>query len=126
MKIIIDRAQTKIKRGETLRKNNEVNRVISRKLLNLRKERGLSRVDLAAKIGVSHQQIAKYESNASVLSVGRLLLIAKALDVGLYYFFNEFNPEAKVAENESFGMAFMKLSNKHKEGINCLVRLMVN
>lgn len=121
----IDRAQINTDRGANLRKHNEVNRVIARKILNLRRKLGLTRTEIAEKIGVSQQQLAKYESNNSVISIGRLLLISKALGSDLDYFFQGFESESTVAENESFGLDFLELSNKHKEGINFLVRSMV-
>lgn len=46
-----------------------------------RTERGMSQDDLARQIGVTFQQVQKYESGRNRLSVFRLLLVAEALDM---------------------------------------------
>lgn len=55
-------------------------------LKKLRKARGLSQMALAEKIGVSYQQIQKYEKGTSSLSVERLKQLAAALEapVGVF------------------------------------------
>ena len=40
---------------------------------------GLTLADMAARVGVTHQMLAKYERGQSRLSIGRLLAIAEAL-----------------------------------------------
>ncbi len=44
-------------------------------------------MELAERIGVSYQQVQKYEKGVSALSVGRLQQIAEALEVPLSLFF---------------------------------------
>ena len=51
------------------------------RLKALRIGRGLTQVKLAEPLGVTFQQIHKYESGASDLSVSRLLAVAKVLDI---------------------------------------------
>src|SRR5205807_5570610 len=50
-----------------------------------RMERGLSQTELAKHIGVTFQQLQKYESGANRISMGRLTRIAKALRVDVMY-----------------------------------------
>jgi transcriptional regulator with XRE-family HTH domain len=52
-----------------------------------RKELGLSQPDLAKAIGVTFQQLQKYEKGANRVSMGRLSAIAEALQVPMSYFF---------------------------------------
>lgn len=52
-----------------------------RRLLNLTQER------VASAMGVTFQQIYKYECGASRVSAARLWSLASALDVGVSYFF---------------------------------------
>ena len=47
----------------------------------------MSQMKLADLVGVSYQQIQKYEKGASSISVNRLKQIAKALEVSLLIFF---------------------------------------
>jgi transcriptional regulator with XRE-family HTH domain len=50
---------------------------------------GLSQVNLAEKLGVTFQQIQKYEKGANRVGAGRLPLIAKVLDVSISDLFQE-------------------------------------
>jgi transcriptional regulator with XRE-family HTH domain len=47
--------------------------------------RGLSQSDLADKIGVTFQQVQKYEKGANRISMGRLTLIGRVLGVNVTY-----------------------------------------
>ena len=48
--------------------------------------RGMSREQLANKIGVTHQQLGKYENASNRITIGRLALISKALNEPVEYF----------------------------------------
>ena len=50
---------------------------IANRLVKLRKEKGLSQEDLAAKIGISRQAVSKWETGASDPSTSNLLTLAK-------------------------------------------------
>ena len=52
-----------------------------------RQKLGLSQSDLAERIGVTFQQVQKYEKGTNRISIGRLTRIAKALDVPPIFFF---------------------------------------
>ena len=53
----------------------------------VRKTRGLTQMDLSELIGVSYQQVQKYEKGSDNISVERLKQIAKAVNVPLALFF---------------------------------------
>jgi transcriptional regulator with XRE-family HTH domain len=53
----------------------------------LRKIKGLTQMELAELVGVSYQQIQKYEKSFDSISVERLKQIAKALDAPMTLFF---------------------------------------
>lgn len=57
--------------------NNDIGSTIR----EMRKAAGMSQSRLAGKVGVSYQQIQKYEKGASKLSVPRLLQIAECFGV---------------------------------------------
>lgn len=54
---------------------------------DLRKSRGMTQMQLAERVGVSYQQIQKYEKGGDTISAQRLKQISKALDVSMNIFF---------------------------------------
>src|SRR5688500_9267841 len=70
-----------------------------------RMELGLSQIDLAKAIGVTFQQVQKYEKGTNRVGAGRLSKIANALQVPVTYFFQVVNgpdsPEVKPRTLES-------------------------
>lgn len=54
---------------------------LGHRVRTLRLERGLSLVELAERVGVRYQQIAKYEHAIDRIAFGRLVVIASALSV---------------------------------------------
>lgn len=71
---------------------------IGRKIRTLRLERGLSQSRLATGIGLSFQQLQKYESGANRVSAGRLQRIAALLGVPVTVFYGVPAGRAKRAE----------------------------
>ena len=61
-------------------------REIGKQLRQLRRQRGISQGELGAALGITHQQIQKYESGASRLSFVRLLLICEHLRINIGIF----------------------------------------
>lgn len=62
-------------------------RKVERLIRVFRKAKGLSQMELAERVGVSYQQIQKYEKGVNSLSVERLKQIAEALDLPATSFF---------------------------------------
>ena len=54
-----------------------------------RKALGLSQEKLAEALGVSYQQVQRYENGTNLLSTDKLQIIAKVLEVPVSYFFKE-------------------------------------
>ena len=50
---------------------------------------GLTQLDLAELIGVTYQQMHKYENGINRVSAGRLYPLAQALEVEVSYFYQE-------------------------------------
>ena len=61
--------------------------VIGQKVRALRFDRGLSQSELASQVGVTFQQVQKYENGANRISAGRLALIARALGMPVTAFY---------------------------------------
>jgi len=60
---------------------------IGEKIKQARKSWGLSQMELAERLGISFQQIQKYEKDATRISVIRLHQISEALGMDIFYFF---------------------------------------
>jgi transcriptional regulator with XRE-family HTH domain len=75
-----------------------INKKIGQKIKLLRKSWGLSQIELAEKIGISFQQIQKYEKGATRISVMRLHQIAEALGVDINHFFDMGKKVFKVSD----------------------------
>lgn len=116
------------------RKNDYISKVdkyIGEKIYSLRLAQGLSRIQLAPFIGVTHQQLQKYEKGINRLSVGRLILLAKALGKDLSYFYeglDDCNGNEKVTTQHQrmcieVSRNFMKIKNSnHQTTINTLIK----
>jgi transcriptional regulator with XRE-family HTH domain len=59
-----------------------------------RKELGLSQSSLGEKVGITFQQIQKYEKGTNRIGAGRLQAMANALGVSVSYFFPDAAEEA--------------------------------
>ncbi|HXU44936.1 MAG TPA: helix-turn-helix transcriptional regulator [Thermoanaerobaculia bacterium] len=58
-----------------------IRRALGRRIAALRGERGLDRAELARRIGVHPDSLARYEQGGSGIPLGRLYRIASALEV---------------------------------------------
>ncbi len=65
---------------------DKTNIIIGMRIKDLRKAKGLSREQIARKIGVTMQMIEKYEKGVANISVIRLVSIAKALNKPISFF----------------------------------------
>src|SRR6188768_1002871 len=62
---------------------------VGRRVRSRRLECRLSQTELADRIGVTFQQVQKYEKGVNRIGAGRLQRIAEALDVPITFFFSE-------------------------------------
>ena len=70
------------------RKSKQVDIHVGKRLKQRRMILGLSQTELANRLGISFQQIQKYEKAADRLSVSRLADISNVLGINIMYFFN--------------------------------------
>ena len=66
---------------------DEIDVHVGQKIHQRRNELGLSLAVMSDRLGVTYQQIQKYEMGQNRISAGRLYAIAKSLDVPVGYFF---------------------------------------
>ena len=67
------------------RRPNSTDVEVGRHVRALRMSRGLSQTELANQMGVTFQQVQKYESGANRISMGRLTRVAKLFRVSVPY-----------------------------------------
>lgn len=67
----------------------------------LRVEKGMSQTDLATSLGVSFQQVQKYEKGVNRVGASRLEQIAKSLDVPVTVFYGDGAKDKGHAEMQS-------------------------
>lgn len=62
---------------------------IAARVRHARQYSGMSQTALATKLGISHQQLSKYETGETIITASCLWQIAKALDVPMMDFFRK-------------------------------------
>ncbi len=110
-----------------------IDRLVGHRIHELRISMGLSRQQLAWQIGITHQQLQKYEKGTNRISVGRLVSIAKALKKPIGYFLEtiDSNNEETIPTQHrrmciEMARNFMKISNyDHQIAVNNLIRALV-
>jgi transcriptional regulator with XRE-family HTH domain len=73
------------------RSRDPIDADVAKRVRALRLQRGLSQGELSDALGVTFQQVQKYERGANRISAGRLFRIAKVLDVPVAFFFADSN-----------------------------------
>lgn len=98
------------------------------KVHELRIAMGLSRQQLAEKIGITHQQLQKYEKGTNRITIGRLAAISKALGRQISYFTDDIENEVSLPTSHQrmaieVSRNFLKIKNpNHQNTVNLLVR----
>jgi transcriptional regulator with XRE-family HTH domain len=70
-----------------------MDQLLGRKLRALRERGGLSQAAIAQKVGVTFQQVQKYERGANRISATRLVAFARALEVPVSELLDAMEPE---------------------------------
>jgi transcriptional regulator with XRE-family HTH domain len=93
------RAEPKPGRQPGTKRTTEIDRVIGAKIRMRRGEIGMTQTQLANAIGVTFQQVQKYEQGTNRVGGSRLAGIAKALEVPVSYFFDHSAEETEAAQS---------------------------
>lgn len=74
---------------------------LSEKIVQLRKEQGLSQEELAERLGLSRQAVSRWESGTALPDAGNLLQLSRLFDVTADYLLDEEreSPEALTVAN---------------------------
>lgn len=81
---------------------------IGRKIRALRLERGLSQSGLADGIGLTFQQVQKYEKGTNRVSAGRLQRIAEILNTPVTFFYASMGATGKKRDPRNTSLAFLQ------------------
>jgi transcriptional regulator with XRE-family HTH domain len=81
---------------------------IGRKIRALRLQRGLSQSGLAEGIGLTFQQVQKYEKGTNRVSAGRLQRIAQLLNVPVTFFYGGMGVRTKKHDAGNAGIALVQ------------------
>ena len=79
---------------------------IGMRIRTLRIERGLSQAELGELLGVSFQQVQKYEKGVNRVSAGRIHRVAEALGVPVTFFYAGFAPDRGRADTHFIELGF--------------------
>lgn len=80
---------------------NLIDIAIGAQIRKRRRILGMSQTDLATKVGISFQQIQKYEKGSNQITASRLLELASIMNVTINYFYEECNKTSSPEENLS-------------------------
>lgn len=86
------------------RQVDETDRLIARALRDARERKGLTQLEFAARLGVSYQQLQKYERGLNRVSGSVLMRSAKLLDVPVAALFADADAAAAWAAPETHGL----------------------
>ncbi|WP_082394562.1 helix-turn-helix domain-containing protein [Halolactibacillus sp. JCM 19043] len=93
---------------------------------NLRKEKNISKEDLAKILGVSPRQIQRYENNNDTVSVAKAIKIADYLDVPLDLLFNRPNFLIPNYQKEDFYSEEQLIFNQLDQSNKKIIKKMMN
>ncbi|WP_273783772.1 MULTISPECIES: helix-turn-helix transcriptional regulator [unclassified Bartonella] len=103
---------------------------VGKKIRYRRKYMGISQTELGKKLGVSFQQIQKYENGSNRVGAGRLQEIANILDVDISFFYTDISEKRNISypyneglhskEEYSLLKGFRKLNPKKQKAVLCL------
>jgi transcriptional regulator with XRE-family HTH domain len=134
------KAQRRVSMTATTRGVTAVDRLIGTRVRARRMEQHVSQQDLAAKIGVTFQQVQKYEKGVNRIGSARLVQIASFLEVDTSYFLANLNGTGNggdkatasrfveflaTKEGVEINEAMMKLPDAHRRGVIDLARSLV-
>ena len=88
--------------------------LIAARIVAARKNAGLTQTDLALALGVTFQQIQKYEKGTNRVTADRLVDVARATAKSIEYFYADVRTDTRGATNDDIS-ALVKLMGGSKE-----------
>ncbi|HPF78632.1 MAG TPA: helix-turn-helix transcriptional regulator [Alphaproteobacteria bacterium] len=91
----IDRVDQDKKKGRA----QGIDQYVGDRLKQIRKQKGMTQEDLAAKLGVTFQQVQKYENGTNRISYGKMVEVSQFLKVSLDSFIAGYGQENALSDN---------------------------
>lgn len=111
----------------------EIDAFVGRKLKELRLSRGLTQGELGRRLGVTFQQVQKYETGANRLAPVRMVQAAEVLEVAPAQFFEGLGDPARSPKSSEVNARvalltrlFLSLTPTQQEAVVALVRAMAS
>jgi transcriptional regulator with XRE-family HTH domain len=95
-------------RGMSAKQVSGIDTQIANRIYSCRTQLGLSQTDLAVKLGISFQQVQKYEKGANRIGAGRLFQLATIFNVPIEALFPD--KEASPSQSDEFKTTAKDLS----------------
>lgn len=118
-------------RGRKLN-NNDVDKHVARRIRERRLMAGVTQAELADAVGVSYQQLHKYETGKNRVTAATLYTIAHVLNVSVGSFFYDYNGtlEAKQLPQDRALLELNKIykgikKRRHREAVSELARTLL-
>ncbi len=93
--------------GGSARKADIVDKHVGACIRERRRELQISQQEISEILGVSYQQLQKYENGSNRISAGRLFLIAHILKVDVGYFYQGLPPSEELFKGKLDDMDFV-------------------
>lgn len=113
---------------EIRKEERKLNRMVGRRLAIIRSASKLSRKVLADKLGISQQQLAKYEMGTNRISVGKLFQLSEILDIEVTEFFQSCKKDfadSKRQEQREFKLMHLIKQRKGNPTTEELIELLI-
>lgn len=85
-----------------------------------RKEGGLSADELSEKVGISQQQLSRYERGENKINITHLIHIAQMLDTPLSWFLLDCTPNTEISDDglkSRLDFHWQHLNNRQKQAV---------
>lgn len=99
-----------------------IDALVGHRIRERRRHLGISQIQLSATIGVSYQQLQKYERGSNRVAAPRLAAISAALDVPPGYFFVTGAPAQMQPKPHAFDLTCLAAAQAASEAASELVR----
>jgi len=101
---------------------DEINKYIGSQIKFRRNSLGVTQEELSSYLGVTFQQIQKYENGKNRVSAGSLMLISQFLNVSIAYFFEKYNADSNVKSIEQNNRDFKNFTKLYNQNDNEKIR----
>lgn len=112
------------------RRYRAIDRIVAERIRAERLMRGMTQTDLASAIGVTYQQVHKYETQVNRVTPGIMAEIAQALGVPVSAFFDEADPALgrpdRPRSTLNFHNLFCRLSPRQQDAVLALMRALAD